>query len=219
MITVPNAVKQIITKSPFLEDALAYNIINLSALSRLIKPQVEDLTFKRVEIGSILMALKRLGVNLQMEEDTTPITTSFKVIPNLIVRSNIFEITVINSPSLIDLQQRLLDYAKVQHSYFATITSGVFETTIIASDELKDITSDLYKNEKVVDKIENLASITIKFTQNIIDTPGVYYTILKAIAWEGIEITEVVSTYSEFTIILSQDNVDRAFSVIKKLFS
>ena len=54
-------VEEIIKKSPFLEEALAEGIINLSSLSRQIKPEIDELTRKDVQIGAIVMALKRLS--------------------------------------------------------------------------------------------------------------------------------------------------------------
>lgn len=215
MITVPEVVQQIIKKTPFLEESLAENLINLSALARKIKPEVEESTMKDVQEGSIIMALKRLQPTLKPSKE---LQAAFQTTPNIILRSNLYEVTVINSPSLFKKQKELLEYASVDHSYFATITHGIFETTIIASAEAKPKIQQLYKKETVISEIENLSSITIKFASDIIETPGVYYSVLKVLEWEHIPFTEVVSTYSEFTIILQNDYVDRAFTLIKKLF-
>jgi hypothetical protein len=42
--------------------------------------------------------------------------------------------------------------------------------------------------------------------------PGVYSFILKALAWEGLNVVEVVSTLNEFTIILDDKAIDAAFA-------
>lgn len=44
-------------------------------------------------------------------------------------------------------------------------------------------------------------------------------SILKILAWEGINVVEVVSTFSEFTIILEDEEVSRAFSLFKDSLS
>ncbi|MGK0430165.1 MAG: hypothetical protein ACJARX_001839, partial [Psychroserpens sp.] len=41
--------------------------------------------------------------------------------------------------------------------------------------------------------------------------------IFKRLAWENITLYEVVSTTNEFTIVVEDDLVDKAFSVIKRL--
>ena len=73
------------------------------------------------------------------------------------------------------------------------------------------------KDSSLRNKIENLSSITVKLPQENISTPGVYYYIFQRLAWEGIIIHEVISTTNEFTIIVSDDQIDVAFKVIKGL--
>jgi len=215
MITVPDIVRKIISRTPYLEEALSRDIINLSGLARDIRPEVEKLTMKKVELGSVIMALKRLQPKLRTSLELEMI---FKTPPELILRSNLLEITIANSSLLAEKQKHLLLYARKRHAQFITITHGIFETTIIASRQTLDMIYKLYKDEKIISEIADLSSITVKFPVDIINTSGVYYTILKILAWENIDITEVVSTYSEITIILKKDYVERAFGLIKGLF-
>ena len=216
MITVPSIVSDIIRRTPFLEEGIARGIINLSSLARELQKEVEEKTMKQVQPESIMMALKRLQPTLEIDSKLRKI---FETNPELIVRSNLFEMTIVNTPSFIQKQRELLEYASNNHTQFTTITHGVFETTIIASNEASATIANLYKNEKIISEFYDLSSITAKFPVDIVDTPGVYYAILKTLAWDHIPITEVVSTYSECTIILKEAYVDRAFSLIKKLFS
>ena len=65
--------------------------------------------------------------------------------------------------------------------------------------------------------MKDLSAITLILPKEAVFVPGVYYSVLKALAWEGINFVEVVSSYTELTIILQNSNVDRAFSVLKNL--
>ncbi|TSC55732.1 MAG: hypothetical protein G01um101418_753 [Parcubacteria group bacterium Gr01-1014_18] len=67
--------------------------------------------------------------------------------------------------------------------------------------------------------MKDLSSITIKLPEETITTPGVYYPILKALAWEGINIIEIISIGTELSILFKSNDVDRAFSIIKSLTS
>jgi hypothetical protein len=67
--------------------------------------------------------------------------------------------------------------------------------------------------------MENLSSITVKLPSENISVPGVYYFIFQRLAWEGVVIYEVISTTNEFTIIVNDEYVDKAFKVIKDLKS
>jgi hypothetical protein len=94
----------------------------------------------------------------------------------------------------------------------------VFETTIIASREFKDKILSIFKGEKAISQFDNLSSITIQLPPGTTLIPGAYYFLLKALAWEGINIIEVVSTFNEFTIVLEDKYIDKAFSILKDLF-
>jgi hypothetical protein len=48
---------------------------------------------------------------------------------------------------------------------------------------------------------------------------GVYYYLLKKIAWEGINVSEVISTTNEFTIVVDTKIVSKAFTVLMDLKS
>jgi len=76
---------------------------------------------------------------------------------------------------------------------------------------------EYFKEEDLHLKKENLSAITLKLHERNTQVPGFYYYILKAIAWEGINIAEVISTSNEFTVLINDEDVDRAFSVLKNL--
>lgn len=51
MISVSQAVEEMVKRNPFLGDALGKGMINHSSLARIIKPQIEKTLFKDVQIG------------------------------------------------------------------------------------------------------------------------------------------------------------------------
>ena len=88
---------------------------------------------------------------------------------------------------------------------------------VIAVLSLKHVRRQADANEKLIQKLDNLASITVKLPKENIVVPGIYYFIFQRLAWEGIIINEVISTSNEFTILVSEEVVDVAFKVIKDL--
>lgn len=212
MITVSSIVEQIIRKKPFLEEAINNGIINLSALARQILPEVKNETFKDVQEGAVLMALKRRPKNLEPNPGAKSVLEKSH---DLIVRSNLSEFSIPNADFSAEKHQKILKLIDRQKKYFLTATQGVFETTIIFSSELFEEIKTILNPEKTSSMFENLSSITIRLPGKTVLTLGVYYSILKLLAWEGINVVEVVSTFSEFTIILENKEVARAFSVLK----
>ena len=65
MITIPEATEKILKRSRYLAEAMSKDLINISSLARYIKPEVEGMTFKKVSNSAIIMALKRVQINLE----------------------------------------------------------------------------------------------------------------------------------------------------------
>jgi len=216
MITIPEVVAKIVRRSPYLDEALARGIINLSALARFIKPDVEREAMKEVKDGAVIIALNRLS--RKTARRTRRMKSMFRNAPDLTVRSNLMEMTLANAEHLILRQKKLLDLIGAKPGLFLTVTRGINETTLIASRELKDLILAVFKGARVIDRIENLSSITVLLPQGTAHVPGVFHYILKSLAWEGLNVVEVVSTLNEFTIVMEDKTIDQAFSLIKKLF-
>jgi hypothetical protein len=216
MRTVPEIVAVIVRKSPFLEEGLGLGILNHSALARLIRPEVEREAQKRVRDGAVIVALNRLSRILPRR--TKPARRVFRTAPDLNVRLSLFEVTYANSEDLVRKQKALLERRTGRTPYFLTFTRGINETTIIASRELRESILAVCRGERLIAQIDKLASVTVMLPPGTALIPGVYSYILKALAWEGFNIVEVVSTLNEFTIVLEDKTVDAAFSVIKRLF-
>ncbi|MCB0401173.1 MAG: aspartate kinase [Flavobacteriales bacterium] len=209
-------VEEIIKKSPFLEEALAEGIINLSSLSRQIKPEIDEQLHKDVQIGAIVMALKRLSPkfdpNLKIK-----VKKVINRLGDITVRSKITYYTFKNSETIIEKQAELLKKLKGKKDAFYAFSQGVYETTIIQSDSEQNDVDNIFKSESLVQATKSLSSITIKLPSENADVSGIYYFILKKIAWEGINILDLISTTHEFTIIVNDESVDRAFSILKNL--
>ncbi|PCJ22913.1 MAG: aspartate kinase [Flavobacteriales bacterium] len=209
-------VEEIIKKSPFLEEALSEGIINLSSLSRQIKPEIDEELHKDVQIGAIVMALKRLSPkfdpNLKIK-----IKKVINKLGDITVRSKITYFTFSNSDTIIDKQAELLRTIKDKRDTFFAFSQGVNETTIILSDSEHNDVDLIFGGEHLIQKTAGLSSITIKLPSENADVSGIYYFILKKIAWEGINILDIISTTHEFTIIVNDENVDRAFSILKNM--
>lgn len=217
MITVPEAVEKIIKESTFLDYALTLGIINLSALARVIKSEVKKEVMKEVQEGAVIMALNRMAKSIP--EHISQPSILFATSPDLMIRSNLIEMTFANSETLIPKRMRLLEQVQGQPNIFLTFTQGIFETTLIASMEIKETILAIFKQETHISQIENLSSLTVQLPKGTIDMPGAYHFILKPIAWAGINLKEVVSTLNEFTMILENKDIDQAFSLIKNLFN
>ncbi|RNL83388.1 aspartate kinase [Sinomicrobium pectinilyticum] len=216
MKTISSVVENYIKTKPFLQSALAQGIINLTSLSRIIGPEIEEQLGKEVRSGAVVMALKRLSMDMEFRA-THKILKVLKNIGEITVRSSLTDYTFLLSDTILNSQASLLKEVNKNKDAFYTSSRGVNETNIVVSNSLNPMVESLFREEKMTQKVEDLASITVKLPEENVVIPGIYYFIFQRLAWEGIILHEVISTTNEFTIIVGEGQIDKAFKVIKDL--
>jgi hypothetical protein len=218
MKTISSVVEHYIKTKPFLLSALSQGIINLTSLSRNMMPELEQELGKDVKQGAVVMALKRLSEELDFRVNHK-ILKVLKNIGEITVRSSLIDFTFAVSETILDKQAALIYEINKETGIFYTSSRGVNETNIVVSESVGHLVDKHFTGEKLIQKLDNLASITVKLPKENISIPGIYYFIFQRLAWEGIIINEVISTSNEFTILVSEEEVDVAFKVIKDLKS
>ncbi len=216
MKTISSVVEHYIKTKPFLLSALSQGIINLTSLARTMMPELEQEIGKDVKQGAVVMSLKRLSEDLDFRVNHK-IVKVLKGIGEITVRSSLTDYTFAVSDTILNKQAELISNINAYPEVFYTSSRGVNETNIVVSSAINHIVEKLFVEEKQIERTDNLASITVKLPKDNISTPGVYYYIFQRLAWEGIIINEVISTSYEFTILVSEQEVDVAFKVIKDL--
>ncbi|MDA9361372.1 aspartate kinase [Flavobacteriaceae bacterium] len=218
MKTIASVVENYIKTKPFLSTALSQGIINLTSLSRQIQPEIELALQKEARSGAIVMALKRISDNMEFLS-THKIVKVLKGIGDITVRSSLVDYSFKISETLLSAQASFLAQVNDNKEAFYTSSRGVSESNIVISSTMKHLAAIYFENEVLLEKSENLSSVTIKLPTENVDIPGIYYFIFQRLSWEGVNIRQVISTSNEFTILVDEDSVNTAFKVIKDLKS
>jgi len=213
MTSIPSIVEELIKKKPFLESALIDGLVNLSALARSIKPEVEKIAGKEVNDGAIIMALNRLVPRLELLSHMK-FQRIIENIGDIVVRSNLADLAYVNSRTLFACQAELLERIDGMKEAFCTFSQGIGETTLVVSSSIVPLVEEIFARENLISKVMNLSSITIKLPAENSLYPGVYYYIFKELAWDNINITELISTTNEFTVVIGDGDIHRAFSIL-----
>ena len=216
MKTIPSVVEDYIKTKPYLSTALSQGIINLTSLSRIIKPDIEKILKKNANNGAIVMSLKRISDNMEFIS-THKIIKTLNKIGDITVRSSLIDYNFKISPTFLASQAKFLTEINDNKESFYTSSRGVSECNIIISSNLKSFLEKCFEKEFLVNKYENLSSVSIKLPNENVSVPGIYYFIFQRLSWEGVNIREVISTSNEFTILVDEDYVNIAFKVIKDL--
>lgn len=216
MKTTSSVVENYIKTKPFLLSALSQNIINLTSLSRNMIDELGSELGKDVKQGAIVMALKRLSTDLDFRLNHK-ITKVLKNLGEITVRSPLTDFTYAVSETILSKQAELISEINQEKDIFYNSSRGVSETNIVVSQIVAHKVPMFLHGEKLLQRADNLASITVKLPKENVSTPGIYYFIFQRLAWEGIIINEVISTSYEFTILVNDEDVDIAFKIIKDL--
>lgn len=212
MKTITTCVHDIIRHQPFLDDAIARDIVNYSGLAADIQPEVEAEMKKPVKQGSIIMALRRYAphrtkINMRI----------LRELGDIVVRSGITEYTFLNSTTIIANKAKLLEMVKDQSGVYLNYSSNYQESNILVSTSLTDLVEDCFRNEVRVSVKEELSSITIALPKNSSQSVGLYFYLFKLLAYEGIPVFEMISTSNYFAIFLEKEYVNKAFLLLNEI--
>lgn len=213
MKTIAEFVQEELNRYPFLMEALQEGLINVSALARSLQPTVSRAAGREVKEGAIVMAVNRLpvgGGHFMLRE----IRAFARQLTDIRVRSNLLDYTYLNSDTLIRAQAQLLAVVSERPKTFCTYSQGVAETTIVISSGFEVVMEELFQGETLTDLTRNLSAVSLMLPETNRQLYGIYYYILKDLAWQGINVVELISTSNEFTIIVADKDLDQTFSIL-----
>lgn len=216
MVSISHVVEDIVKHRPYLSESLAAGIINVSSLARQLQPDVEKALKKEVNTGAIVMALNRLAPYLQIREQVQ-LNKLLSNMGDIILRSNLCDYTFKNSPTLLDCHIEVLKNLVKNDEIFYTMVQGVFETNLVISDTMEALIADYFRDELCLFEQTGLSSVTLKLPKGNSMQAGFYYTIMKELSWEGINLTEVISSTNEFTVVVDNSLIDKTFVVLKNI--
>jgi len=213
MRKVSDIVREIVFSSEPELTVLSRGALNLSAYAKRIQPDVERRAMKPVQVGTIVVALSRLATELDKED---PLLPSIQL-DGLAVKSNLAEVAFIKSAANKLSAQRLFTEKEFAQADFLTVTYGASELSIFLPMSLVKPVLKNFEPEKPKLHLEKLAALTVQFSEKYIETPNMYFALLRAMAVRKLNIVELISTYTELTFLVSQDDLQELFSLMNSL--
>ncbi len=214
MSSISKIVEREISASPFLEESIAEDLINISSLARKLKPKIERELGKSVKSGAIVMAINRLEFK-GFASVSDNIMRFLANLGDIIIRSNLNNYTFKNSSNLSHAQMKLMEKVSKEIDGFCTFSQGVYETTVVTGSNMEKYVDKFFAKETLIEKETKLSSVTVRLPN--FDVPGSYYYIMKQVSWENINVSEIISTTNEMTLVVKDDDIDRIFSVLMRL--
>jgi hypothetical protein len=214
MLSIATKVERIVMESSFLMEGLRRNLINLSELARQLQPQLENDMWKPVGQAAVVMALRRVAERLP-EAANQPIQRARQT-GELTTRTELTEYTYRHSESIGDSHRLLLERTARMGGVFVTVTRGVNEVMVICSRPVKQVVEEVFAGERLLTQQDNLNALTLHLNPETSRTPGIYHTILKQLAWDKVNLVNMICTYTELTVLLEQSQTSAAFTVLSR---
>ncbi len=213
--SISNCVKQIINRSPFINEMLIQDVISYSNLSKFIHSKVEQMYGKEVNLSAIVMAVRRYSDELKSDRE---LKGHEKINYEISMKTNIYDVNFVRSDAFVSKLSDLYNEVKPQKGDFLNISVGSHEISLSTSEKFKDKVETMVKGEEILHRNENMVALTISFTGDFLQTPGILYMATRKLAWENINLTEIVSTMNELTFVIDKEDSMKAFDVLQSFF-
>jgi hypothetical protein len=213
-ISIAEAARLIVSGKPSIVDGLRQGVINFSALADMIKEQVMEMVGKEsVNVDSIKMALMRYAEELKskkqlLEEQIAEVTAK-----SILELKNDVAVLTINQKVFI---VRIDQIFKSLNSFrFLQLTQGTETFTVVTDLQSKDKIVEVVGENNIVLKIENQSAIVIISPRQIMEVPGVIAYITDLLSTNGINITQIISCYTDTLLIVDREDALRTYQILE----
>ena len=198
-----------IDSHPSIRDCIARDLINFSSLARLI---MKDMGIKNEE--AVMIACRRYAMRLGKHDHEKEI---LKVLGNsrLEVKTKICIVTAKNDWTVLHRLESVFRKL-INEKAIMQVIQGAQAITIIADEKLKGEVVDAVGKENVLKVRQDLVEISVKSPEVIVDTSGVYATLVSSLAEGGLNIVETASCYTDTIFIVNEEDMIEAYSILSK---
>jgi aspartokinase len=209
-MSIPELVREIITRNRSIYDCMKMDLINYTALAVKIQPEIERILGGSVNLNTVVVAIKRYA-------------DSFEVKENIKEESILKNARVSLTDGIMDIKFSMNDSANTDAmsilDKFSKITSN-YEFFRL-SDSFRFLTEDIESIRQFFDDVPNsanmfstgLAKIRISIPVNQNQTDVVSY-VAEILHENGIELVNAFFSQESITIILNERDASRAYEIL-----
>jgi hypothetical protein len=229
-VSVPVAIREVLSSNPLYFQAIQMGIANYTALAQRLKPEVERITKTQVNVGTIVVAIKRFADTLrkeQRQDDNLTGSSHFEEGTRMSLTGSIIDVDFDDR----DFEElsNILDEMFEKESRDGPVYYNLFQTNkqlrLFAEDvtEIRDMLS--LASQKFDGRIrEGLSKITIALPSSlggklIEGTQKDSYNLLSVVSdvlyKNQIRLREAFFTPNEIMLILNEKDAARAYELLR----
>jgi hypothetical protein len=208
-ISVPEIVREIITRNRSIYDCMKMDLINYTALAVKIQPEVEKVLGNSVNLNTVVVAIKRYADSFETKEEVR----EESVLKNarLALTDGIMDIKFSIKDSTMDPMAILDKFSKITNNYEFFRLSDSFRFLTEDIDGIRQIFEDVPNRDEFFST--GLAKIRISIPSNHNQSDVVSY-VAEVLHANGIEIVNAYFSQDSIIIILRGADASRAYEIL-----
>ena len=209
-ISVPEVVREIITRNRSIYDCMKMDVINFTALALKIQPEIEKILGNSVNLNTLVVAIKRYADSFETKEEIK----EESVLKNarLVLTDGIMDIKFsIKDSNEIDPMEILDKFSKITNNYDFFRFSDSFSFLTEDMEDIRQIFSNVSNRDDMFNTGLAKIRISIPTVQNQSDVVSYVAEVLHA---NGIELVNAFFSQDSIVIILNEKNSSRAYDIL-----
>ena len=211
--SITETVREIVSSDLSFQDSLQRDYCNISALARIMKPQIDHMLSKNTSIESIITALKRSRYDYDVRQK--PIA-SILAASTITVNTDVAKVSARKSKKTIEKVAK----AMIQGvGNFISISQSIMSITLVFDDLLLQDVKVMFASDDILEIENGLAAIIVQSPEDIIKTPGCAIAFYNQLARRHINVEDTVSCYTDTIVLVKMEQVGKAFNALTDLIS
>ena len=213
-VSVTQAVRDEVSYDFSIQDAIARDYVNLSALARLLIPRVAARTgvrAKNVNEQSVVTSLKRLRGSYSSGTSKVGRVLAGSIVS---VRTRVSRLSVERTKRAMQTASSLLS---TYQEDFIQVSESMSSITLIFDQRLRVKVRKALSGAEILDEGEECAAITVHSPDQIISTPGCVSAFYDQLSRRHVNVEDTVSCYTDSILVVAMKDASRAFEALTEL--
>jgi len=214
MIPISHIVNKLVDERIYLHEALCNGIASYGSVAKYLKPFIEKELHREVEHFAIVTALRRYAEKIKTKFKDLEFNNKFSEV-NL--KTHIIDINVFRTAELFDKLKRFYDLINFEKGDILHVIYGRTHVAIVTNRRYKEKILKLLQNQKIKKIEEDLVALSFTVGKERLEEPGVLFKLTRSLAWENINVVEIISVDLEVTFIVDRKDANKGFNALEKL--
>ncbi len=209
-VSIPELVREIITRNRSVYDCMKMDLINYTALAVKIQPEIDKILENSVNLNTVVVAIKRFADSFEIKEEVRE--KSILKNARLALTDGIMDVKFsVKDSNEMDPMAILDKFSKVTNNYDFFRLSDSFRFLAEDMDDIRQIFSNVPKNDDMFSTGLAKIKISIPNSQNQSDVVSHVAEVLHV---SGVELVNAFFSQDSITIILNERDSSRAYDIL-----